>query len=329
MLSKLLVPKIDWMDELPQKCYRHKSTYLHEIKKWNVPVYICENHAAAIKGWYKHRMTRPTLITFDHHTDTKEPFVCYAVNSNNTGEKWVRFLNEIKSNIDNLSIDDFFKSGAILKKQPLRNVSKLQNTEHITTALYLDIIDRAFVCTPETCSHEGMTAPNEIVNIYHKIKYLNALLVPQLNTQYFADRSPLAVAAVKILKCMHLDLRNVTLMPMVEFAFQNNNNYILDIDLDYFQHPFFDNLVHSDYTLLFRLIRNAKAITIATEKRCVKERSNCYNSCVADYNNHAKSLGCPVIHKRPWTSEEALCGVLSLIEYELGGNRAQMERAAL
>ena len=66
------------------------------------------------------------------------------------------------------------------------------------------------------------------------------------------------------------------------------DNYILDIDLDYFQNPFFESMPYKRYKLFLDLVRNARAITIATEGECVDASSRNYNSSVEEYNIYAQ-----------------------------------------
>ena len=90
--------------------------------------------------------------------------------------------------------------------------------------------------------------------------------------------------------------------------------------------PFFESMSYKDYGLFFELVRNAKAITIATEKECVAESCSEYCSAVEKYNEAIKGNSAFMPHQKSgWSSKELLQGVLSLIEYELSGQRDEQD----
>lgn len=326
-----IIPKIDWLNSIPDFCYEKRSSQVHEINKWRIPVYIFENHAAAIKAWYKHRETHPALITFDEHTDTFPPLWGQRVDFPDSRDEkqidddWLNLLKRTKQKIDTINTDDFFQEGDILRKQERGGYCKLWHTEQILTAIYLEIIRKAYICAPTAFNPLDLTEIPEIIRLYNNVNYLNGLLKPSISSFMFPGQGDLVHAIVNLAECLHQDLRNNTLAILQKFGYGMPDNYILDIDLDYFQNPFFVSMPYKRYKLFFDLVRNARAITIATEGECVDASSRNYNSSVEEYNIYAQKYNFEPLPMITWTSKDALEGVLSLIEYELSGQRDEQD----
>lgn len=326
-----IIPKIDWLNCIPDFCYKKRSTEVHEINKWQIPVYIFENHAAALKAWYKHRETHPDLITFDEHTDTFPPLwsqrrdVLDHRDETQINNDWLNRLKRTKHNIDTINTDDFFQEGDILRKQERGGYCKLWHTEQILTAIYLEIIGKAYICAPDSFNPKPYTEIEEIIELYNNVHYLNGLLKPSISSFMFPGHGDLVHAIVNLAECLHQVLRNDTLAVLKKYGYGMPDNYILDIDLDYFQNPFFESMPYERYKLFLDLVRNARAITIATEGECVDASSRNYNSSVEEYNIYAQKYNFEPLPMITWTSKDALEGVLSLIEYELSGQRDEQD----
>lgn len=329
-----IIPKIDWLNCIPDFCYENKSSQVHEINKWKIPVYIFENHAAAIKAWYKHRETHPALITFDEHADTFPPLwrqredYLECPDEKQINDNWLNLLKLTRDRIDTIDVEDFFRKGTILRCDSQGQVFNLYYDEQILTAMYFGLISKAYICAPTTFNPKDQTNIQEILDLYKNVHYLEDLLVPRAMTCYSFHRNKILASSYNLAKCLHRDLKDVTLSVLCKHGFSGIENYILDIDLDYFMSPFFESMSYKDYGLFFELVRNAKAITIATEKECVAESCSEYCWAVEKYNEAIKGNSAFMPHqKSAWTSKELLQGVLSLIDYELSGSReAQDEK---
>ncbi|MCM1430723.1 MAG: UPF0489 family protein [Clostridium sp.] len=94
-------------------------------------MYIFEKHHYALFPWSKIKTDnidhKFVLFSFDHHTDTHDPFLDYCYYHN---EKMENLISKIKFN-DESSIYD-----AVLK---------LRNDEHIKTALKIGLFEKAFI----------------------------------------------------------------------------------------------------------------------------------------------------------------------------------------
>ncbi|MDO4221144.1 MAG: hypothetical protein Q4C88_03370 [Akkermansia sp.] len=326
-----IIPKIDWLNCIPDFCYENRSSQVHEINKWKIPVYIFENHAAAIKAWYKHRETHPALITFDEHADTFPPLwrqredYLECPDEKQINDNWLNLLKLTRDRIDTIDVEDFFRKGTILRSDSQGQVFNLYYDEQILTAIYLDIIGKAYICAPDSFNPKPYTDIKEIIELYNNVHYLNGLLKPSISSFMFPGHGNLVHAIVNLAECLHQDLRNDTLAILQKFGYGMPDNYILDIDLDYFQNPFFESMPYKEYMLFFDLVRNARAITIATEGECVDASSRNYNSSVEEYNIYAQKYNFEPLPMITWTSKDALEGVLSLIEYELSGQRDEQD----
>lgn len=305
---------------------------MHEINKWRIPVYIFENHAAAIKAWYKHRESHPALITFDDHTDTfpplwrqREDFPDHR-DAKQIDNDWLNLLKRTKNKIDTINTDDFFQEGDILRKQGSGGFCKLWYDEQILTAICLGIIGKAYICAPTSFNPSDLTEIPEILELYKKVEYLNELLDSFTGSPIFNNDSELLASSLVELARLHRRcLKNSTLSILYKYGFASASNYILDIDLDFFKTPFFSQMSYEDYGLFFKLVKNAKAITIATECDWVSRSCGDYLFHIDNFNKEAEKLNLQPLVCERWTSKEALHGLLSLIEYELSGQRAQQD----
>lgn len=256
-------------------------------------VYIFENHATAFAAWSDYRRkvdSPPNLITLDTHTDTMTAFrnyLCWEINGipDNLDEK----SEEMCSRIDYCS-DESVKDA----------VEKLQHDEQIDAAIKAGILNFAFVISYERaetvsiqkCEYQNLkkysTKRNEdgswtiefsrpdydfetpvslqtyeipedkifIVSPYTGFEREGVDITEEYNRRHadIAIESDYLDAKMEVIDRMSLSC--------VQNSFRERD-YILDIDLDYFRTE--KSARPDDARTFYRLIRNAKAITIATE----------------------------------------------------------------
>lgn len=224
-------------------------------------IYVVDDHHKALAAWALVRrslLSAPNLITIDHHTDTHEAFLGHAHWENYGG----RAPDQEAFRLGLVAQIDWRRDESIVGA-----IEHLKHDEHIDAATCSDTIGNAFCIqlsdsggTPSThapAANRIYALPFECF-IGCKVKPHNDdCLVQQSNeiieTRYLDDQ---LARGAEISRCIGL--------PHIEAA-----PYILDIDLDAFHTR--KAISPHDPTTFYRLIRNAVAITIATEAECVKD----------------------------------------------------------
>jgi hypothetical protein len=264
-------------------------------------VYIVEAHHFALFPWAEIRRNlrvAPTLITLDHHTDTMDAFrVHCAVKSNGNSEVSKAMLENLTASID-------WKSDETLRP----TVNALRHDEHIHAAFLSGIISIAFAInlsdqTPsiEQINHRAAIATRyaERLNRAKQGQCLGSdlefppLASPEPPYTYnrpdngmFTIHSICSIGCEKlphdddcviardneVLESIFLDHGLATAKCMAESVGMESaeaSPYILDIDLDYFHSS--EAINPQNPSTFYRLIRNAVAITVARESKCVDD----------------------------------------------------------
>jgi len=199
---------------------------------------IVDSHHKVLPAWADFRAslsTAPKLITLDHHTDTSAPFRMHLKNNHSPDE----FKSLQKSYLQDLDYKD--------KVSVQRALEKLNNDEHIVTAIKTDIISSAFVI--------AHNAADTDMNVYreHKIACRN------LKRHDDALESHKLIESLKSFDKILTEVNEEDLL---------SAPYILDIDLDYFNT--FKSIAPDDSKVFKNLIENAGLITVATEPEYVE-----------------------------------------------------------
>ena len=197
-----------------------------------------DSHQYALLAWAKYRQNlnvAPRLITLDHHTDTSSPFRRFIKKNYNTKE----FLNVQSQLLESI---DFMNLNSVAEA-----IEKLNNDEHIVTAIKTGVISSAFVL-----AHNAANTDFEIYK-EHKIACRTAL-----DHNLVLESSLLDETVCEFNKILKENSEEALL----------TEPYILDIDLDYFNT--FKSIDPDDSKTFNNLIRNAGLITIATEPIYVK-----------------------------------------------------------
>lgn len=247
-------------------------------------VFIFEDHSTAILPWRQVSASleqRPFLITLDYHTDTMEAFKTFG---NWTGKD------------DRYSCNPPHISGPIKQKlvkkinleseaSVLEILPKLRNDEHIDASIKSGILTHCFVIQfQDKTGTESLTEIQWREDNKAVSSLFNKIEPPTRPFTYGLAKDKIFItpgACTKLNeKTAHYDLaiddsllseRLSTMQEMDSSTGLNsleNQPYILDIDLDYFQTKLSINPAEKSH--FYRLIKNAAAITIAQEPSYVE-----------------------------------------------------------
>lgn len=217
-------------------------------------LFIVKDHHHVLIPWAKVRQTngKLNLITFDHHTDVHEAFLHHLYYHKH-------------EDLDSLIVRIDFRN----ERTIIDAIKNLRNDEHIDTAIRCGIINKAFSIAydgsfdkPE--SNERTAAfKNEETKL---LIMLGQIPVPEAKT--YPDSKIYVVGTSEYLddeNCISDEflLPILSKMKIMNKADVMEDEYILDIDLDYFHS--YKALERSDIDLFRSFLRRATAITIATE----------------------------------------------------------------
>lgn len=200
------------------------------------PVYICEKHHHVLKFWYSQRRENLYLLTFDHHTDLHRAY---------QGE-----LDKLKYKIKTQDDWDFEQKKLleILVKGDFNDINLLHHDEHIDAAVLLEIFKKILVYSYDSYCKK----PNRVYCISDK-EYENQKVINNYN---YPDSNAVIESEILINNFKKFELCNLAVDVWID-------NFILDIDLDYFKTKKSINPENVDFFKY--LISKCKGITIATE----------------------------------------------------------------
>ena len=247
-------------------------------------VFIFESHNLALYAWAKGASSivpNPTLLTLDHHTDTRIAFLHFVHSRTGTNQEEADALRTTLCS-------QIIKSDLSTVQQGVWN---LRHDEHIDAAIRANIIERAFVI--QYSDHRGTMSIEQSdmqdqtpVNrtSYHdrdemKMTYRvpdNRIFVAS-SKRTFDWRECEGADAIErrhfdlALEDSHLSAKLAVLEHMAQSSqvpWIDKVPYVLDIDLDYFHTA--KSIDPVNYRVFSSLIRGASFITIAKETRCVE-----------------------------------------------------------
>ena len=245
-------------------------------------MFIFEKHNEAIIPWdsiSKVLVNKPALLTFDYHTDTHLALLRSTYKRLNGAEHTI-----IKEEVNRI-LSRPFNINDMLKE--------LRNDEQIDFAIQTNIISHAYVISHQT---NTFTIRSEEEKRWFAEKYkiesrINGFNIPkpksinyifpenkifELDNDNFHD--DLEVYDEKKIRSLALEDRNLEykmlkIKEINKSIFGKNynfrENFILDIDLDYFNT--LDSINPKSINIFYSLIRESKAITIARESYFVND----------------------------------------------------------
>lgn len=261
---------------------------LHAIK--GKDVYVVDDHHKALAAWalVRRSMTNaPNLVTIDHHTDTHEAFLGHV-----HWEAQVGHVKEAEQTAFRLKLVeqiDWRSDQSIIDA-----ISKLRYDEHIDAATCSGTLNNAF------CIQLSDSDPTPSVEqlAYDKSRgenWPNPPAIPEPQRPMTYTPAPNRIYGLpfgcfigcqakphddacelqqsnEIIESNYLDdqlARGAEISSCIGLAHLEAAPYILDIDLDAFHTR--KAISPEDSATFYRLIKNATAITIATEAQCVEE----------------------------------------------------------
>lgn len=305
---------------VPPHCFSPENCDLFETKFEGKPIYISGNHSAALKAWYKESKTGPfTLISFDEHTDLIKPLCVYCnMALRGDEERLVVYLNELKARLTDDAIADLYVPDTGLMGE---QIVKITNAQQITTAMYMGFITNAYVCSPSYFEPELHTDHPALRAIYDRVKLVSEVYRDQYQPFPFGKCEYIDDARCLIEKARS-NIDDYMLDMIMGIIGKMDKDYVLDIDLDYFRTPCFLQQTHKSFTRFCRLVRDAKAITIATEASWVNDQNIRYTEYYKNVERNCRLLGCTNPFLPSWSSRDLLKHLLGLIEFELSGQRS-------
>lgn len=250
-------------------------------------VYVVDDHHQALAPWALIRRwlgRPPNLITIDHHTDVHEAFLGHAhlETYESDGDAW-ELAKELVKRID--WQDD---------QSLLWAIEILRHDEHINAATLSGILNYAF-CIQLSDSGGNPSLEKQAYDTERQARWPQPPVLPPPSRpmtyevpddHIFVISHDCAIGCSRmphnddcvvehgnmIIESIYLDdqlTRGAEMSRCVGIAYLEAEPYILDIDLDAFHSQ--QAIEPADRTIFYRLIRNAVAITIATEAECVDE----------------------------------------------------------
>lgn len=210
----------------------------------NKPIFICEEHHHVLKFWSQFRAEQPYLLTFDHHTDLHRAFQGYLNTISYTGKRWE---SQAEWNAAQFALVSSLMEGS------WENLHNLKNDEHIDAAIIAGFIKKALVYSHDSYHNK----PDRVYAIYYDENYAGQPVIN--NSQPYHEPST-EINGRELEQRFRLFDRCI---PRVEWT----GNYILDIDLDFFQTK--KSITPDDTSFFKMLIDNAKGISIAKESNWI------------------------------------------------------------
>lgn len=298
---------------VPESCFEGYSKVFHQFEISGKKIFIFENHASAILAWFNLRQgSKCNLITFDNHTDTLAPLLAYKNSSLKANEEiFISELNHMKQNLTETLLQGLLMSGSYLKGRKSNSYGEtlhLRNDEHITTSIFFELIDKAYIVSPRMGDDLRNSREDYLAQIYRQIFYLNGLF-KKTDIDEVED----------IYEREFLDYQNSNigndLIEQVLGIIPEDEDILLDIDLDYFKDIKVLENDLSNYRSFARLVRRCKGITIATEPNWVADNVEWYNLNVIDKN--AETEESEWIWGRYWNAQDCFEKLMIIIQASL------------
>ncbi len=253
-------------------------------------IYIVDDHHKALAAWAIERrlLENPlNLLTIDHHTDVYEAFLGHAstyqgLYNHNTDVEGLRL--ELLEKINWKSDDSLLSAIELLKHDEHINAGTMSGV--LGAAFCIQLSDDGGTQSVEESEYERQVAENfrvgapsnpapqrpmSYVPTPDNIYVISFDCAIGCHKQPYDDECAVHHAS-EIIEARYLDdqlIRGAEILHTLGMGDLEREPYILDIDLDAFHTK--RAIEPKDPSTFYRLIRNAVAITIATEAECVEE----------------------------------------------------------
>lgn len=206
-------------------------------------VFVCEEHHHVLKFWQQFKDLEPYVLTFDHHTDLNLTFQheLYSRDKQHNYESSEE-LTAYRSQLLNEVSEGNFET-----------IKKLKHDEHVDTAVKSGIVKKVLVHAKD--SYPGR--PADVYSINGDEDYAGQPIIN--NPRNYQDPN-LAINSKQLEDSFQLFDRCI---PREEWL----NNFILDIDLDYFTTT--KAIKPKDNAFFKLLIKKALVISIAKESHWI------------------------------------------------------------
>jgi len=230
----------------------------------NKEVYVYGSHNRVLEAWVVG--DRQNVFSLDYHTDTRQAFESYSYWRADSEVKAGSSTNHEfrKKELTDLKIRQYLESQVTLAQVN----DNLKHDEHLDFAVRTGLIKKAFILS----TSRNEKSSNPCVHL--------ACGQEEYEDQPLIEFSPLCIPGCTKMNhdrdCFTLradcSIEDLFLNPAVRQAkrFDSSffNNYILDIDCDYFNTE--KSLYPDEIGTFQNLIRNSDFVTIALEPECVK-----------------------------------------------------------
>lgn len=304
--------------QLPSSCFELRNRKVYKIQLGKKPIYIFANHAAAVEVWLSiAKENAVNLIIFDDHNDSIYPFRGYRNSClNRDNKKLMMMLNEMKANRDYLHPMELYQVGKYIKDYHCSwNTQELRNDEHNILGIFLALLNDVYICSPASDGlHMDPECPKELQICYQHLHCMQPCYKsPDTIAESICELAPDASPYIKDFAMSNMG--DDLILRLLDNGLNIQEEYILDIDLDYFKIPFWRTSVSCFGNTFYQIVRNAKAITIATEPMYVAESADAFSYKSTSAEN---TRGIYINHKK-WNSEECLHWLLRELEHMLSG----------
>lgn len=299
--------------DIPESCFKQYWRGFYEFEISEKKIFIFENHASAILAWFKLQQNpRPSLVTFDHHTDTMAPLLRYKNSSLDRDEKiFLSELDFMKEHLSENLLKELLVPGSYLKKRKSGYANEalvLWHDEQISTSIYFELINKAYIVAPRKGDDFRNSKENYLSKIYHNIFYLHDFLLNE-NIYEIEDNHER-----EMLNYQCSNIGNDLIKKIID-KIPEDEAIILDIDLDYFKDISVLENDLSDYSEFAKLVRKSKGITIATEPGCVDENVEWYNLNVIHKNLEVDETN--RLWGRNWNAQDCFEKLMKIIQASL------------
>jgi hypothetical protein len=283
-------------------------------------IYIVDDHHKALAAWAIERRrlgSPPNLLTIDHHTDVYEAFLGHATYEGSDNPD---------ADVEGLRLDLLARLDWASDDSLLSAIELLQHDEHINAGTMSGVLGSAFCIqlsdsggtqSVEEREHERQVAESFRIGAPSSPPPQRPMTYEPASDRIYVISFDCAIGcrkrpydeecavhhATEVIETRYLDdqlIRGAEIARCLGMVDLESASYILDIDLDAFHTK--RAIEPEDPATFYRLIRNAVAITIATEAECVDDLW-LDDDCALDSND---LLGKVIAHIDAALAEHAL-----------------------